>query len=553
VKGTMITEGNGNTLNGLLLPASFLRDTSSNTMAAETKRDQAPRVSSAPSKVAESHSWRNGKSSSGASDLLAELPGAVESEKYAQDVSSQDLAAPLDVASGEPPPESEVTRRTADADVTVRTREPVEPLVQETEKKEEEADHEEVTRQSAAPEFRKRSQGDELTRVSLRQQPPLPEAPKPLVPKEDFARRARSEAVKKRESGDEITKLSTLDPDKTGKLDGLPPFALIEKVKQLPADPESTNKFVRSLESEEDEDILPLTEAVKDLPLSASAVSPAPAKHPLASSAPSLETKPLASSPKQGFRFHLSTVIIINLITLLLGLAAGGLVVLLNLDEAPWLQRLVHPALPDEDRSPPREQDRLIQPAHAGATLDSISPATADASSPAPASDARDLPTKSNDLNESSSSSNHDAELSTWADDESSPHDTEDLQTATEQLSQGELPEIMWVPIAFPPGESRPTDVSREELRAVAEMISSSRGVRVELIGFTAPADGLRPAVSHSLALARAEAALDHLRSFGPSGRRFSVRAGLPDEAPPLELRLEDGLLRSVLFRVVQR
>lgn len=539
---------------------------------------------------------------SGASDLLRSAADSLDGLPTESEAPTEEPKQGSDPANSEV--DREVTRRTADADVTVRAHDPeAEPNLDD-----------EVTRQSAVPEFRKREQGEELTRVTPKKRPPLPEAPKPLVKEDDVTRRARPEEIRRRQSGSEVTKrtdpeaeedepasisqkiaalspelallaeehpsfsldnrndspeqaprspavsVSTkpepvpqdtpLDPDKTGKLDGLPPFALLEKIAQLPSepgeptDPDKTNKFVRPAASDDEEELEPSSVVELSKPkkndqtekisrTTTSSPSPSPTRIDSAHSQPAPE--------EVGRRLSIGTVVLINIVTLLLGLVVGGIAVLLNLDDLPWLRELVGAST--TVTSAVNGQGR---PVSDDGTTAGIIATGSDASLPvhdASTDDAVmnfDLPAHS----ESSEARGADASA--------------DANSASEETSENEgsdsgsaaLPRVSWVPIYFQPGENRPSKVSRDELRRIANIITSTPGMEVELIGFTAPADGIRPTIAFSLSSARAEAALEQLRAFGPSTRRFSTRSARPDEPPPLPIHTEGVLLAPVLMRL---
>ncbi|MCP3974529.1 MAG: hypothetical protein GY720_08560 [bacterium] len=88
----------------------------------------------------------------------------------------------------------------------------------------------------------------------------------------------------------------------------------------------------------------------------------------------------------------------------------------------------------------------------------------------------------------------------------------------------------------------------------IAEIISESQTMRVELVGFSVPADALTPERAQRLGERRAIAAMDQLRSYGPSRRRFLARAAHVDEESPAGLVEASGdIFQPVILRVTQR
>jgi flagellar motor protein MotB len=117
-----------------------------------------------------------------------------------------------------------------------------------------------------------------------------------------------------------------------------------------------------------------------------------------------------------------------------------------------------------------------------------------------------------------------------------------------------DLPDAFVVQVEFEPGRYQPEVVDQDELRRIAEAISRSQRMRVELVGHAVPLDGLAGDLARELALERAEAVAEQIRYHGPSRRRFSARPARVDEPmPEPRVPARPGKLHAVELRVVHR
>lgn len=293
---------------------------------------------------------------------------------------------------------------------------------------------------------------------------------------------------------------SSPDPDRTGKLDGLPPFALLEKIEHIPADPDRTSEYVKDSGMADPAEIDP---------------GPLPPTSEPSSPPPSPATETVQTQPPPSRRgFSAAALIWSNLITITVGIVAGVTL-------AP------HLSLPT-----------LEGPRAATIASDSHRPSPAEIPPPAP--QIPPPPVAADAGRQAATDGATDSQEPTTA------------TTPVEPLQQ--LPDRMVLPMSFPPGEDDPASFDDETLRRIAEIIESSRTLRVELIGFASTSEGLGPALAQVVAERRAIAAEDQMRTYGLSRRRFASRAARPDEVADREItRGADGLLRPVIFEVVQR
>ncbi len=115
-----------------------------------------------------------------------------------------------------------------------------------------------------------------------------------------------------------------------------------------------------------------------------------------------------------------------------------------------------------------------------------------------------------------------------------------------------DLPDVARLPIDFRPGSSRPVQVDDAVIERIAEIMTENRRLRLEVVGHVASEEGVDAERVENLARLRAEAAVERIRSHGPSRRRFGARAAAEGEqltgtATP------EGLQRVSVFRVTRR
>lgn len=325
-------------------------------------------------------------------------------------------------------------------------------------------------------------------------EPVTPEPPAPIASPQPAALAPRSPA-----------RAEAPDPDATGKLDGLPPFALLERIATFRRDPDETNRFVKrtALEAPEIAREPAPSSAGPALP----PVSPQPAPARPVPAVAARQPGPDASDaslapPSPRRRVSLSIFLAFNALSLVLGFASGALLVILAVRY---------------ELAPPFAAD--LGPA-------AERPGLTDRSAVAPAADARPIATPPEP-------------------DAASPPDAGTTWTT--------LPNALVMPVDYRPGRAQPEAADEGVLRRIAEAISASPDLRVELIGHAAALDAVTGDEAETLALRRAESALEKIRAFGPSRRRFFTRVARDDE-PMLEpTPTPSGLLRAVDLRVVQR
>ncbi len=475
-------------------------------------------------------SWPQSTEASGASDLLAELedtPQATTGTRREADEITRLVPEPTDT-----PQDNEITQRSASDDHGLNDQSD-----EITTRDSDDMSDDEVTRQSTRPErLKSKSKPLEVTTVK--------NSPAPTV--DDSL----------------ITKVAVPDPDRTSKLDGLPPFALLEKLAQLPIDPALADKFVWAVSRD---DSAPSTSSASPPPASKAGAKATPStssmqrrtgktkekdvdpKSPEIASSSVAETKdirpeshrehpeglrppsadpPSADSPSADpphRTISLATFAIVSILMLLFGVAIGGSIVLHQLEGAAPLDQRADggaptPTPPNFVRQPqttplptPPPAERHNAELTPMGPLPEISSPTLDAAPPTeePTGDARE----------------HGATL---------------------------FNDQVVVPLVFDPGTARTVSIDEQLIRRLGTAIAEDRRLRVELVAFVLPDEGVRPVLAPILARQRAEEALEHLRAHGASGRRFALRIATPDEPIPEGLRVAGGV-RGVIIRTTPR
>lgn len=115
------------------------------------------------------------------------------------------------------------------------------------------------------------------------------------------------------------------------------------------------------------------------------------------------------------------------------------------------------------------------------------------------------------------------------------------------------LPDVIVLPVLFRQGSARPREPDRAALRSIAAAIVAHPELRLELVGHAAPGERGDPEARRRLGARRASKALELVRSFGPSRRRFSARAARPGEDVPPGASGDPATGRVVVLRVVRR
>lgn len=312
--------------------------------------------------------------------------------------------------------------------------------------------------------------------------------------------------------------LAPADPDSTGRLDGLPPFALTDRIKKVRLDPEQTNKIVKDSALSaaiSDEDIGSSAQSPGDPIASTSSPYPASPSAPQASATAPDAHEGLSRGPSKDSRRRVSVVILLitNVLSMVLGVAIGGAAMMYGVTGRIEIDRFL--------------EGRRTTELSIGSTesLNQLSPTP-----PSPALE-RETP------------------LSFVPDELGLAIDT--APTSLEREAT-DLPDILLVPVGFRPGQHQTENFDDETLQTIASIITSSKQLRVELVGYTTPDDDVPSYRRSDLALQRAAEVLDKIRSHGPSRRRFSTRAAEDDEHLPAS-SFQDGMIRPVVLRVLSR
>lgn len=113
-------------------------------------------------------------------------------------------------------------------------------------------------------------------------------------------------------------------------------------------------------------------------------------------------------------------------------------------------------------------------------------------------------------------------------------------QPANASLEEG-LPDEIILPITFPKLSADPTDVNRERIKQIADLMLQDRSMMVEIVGYISPDETGK--IAEGLAARRARIAAGLIGGYGPSRSRFRAKSGgissdLPKKAV-LRVRLE--------------
>lgn len=289
------------------------------------------------------------------------------------------------------------------------------------------------------------------------------------------------------EAHEDVTEEIIIDPDliaacRPDDPDGDPPDASIPDIIQQRLDAARTGQYVKLTPDE------PVVRAVKRKP-------------------PPVAATPAAGVPRQvevKKGISLTIVVVIGLIMLVLGLGVGGAVVFITFAGSFASPTATMEPTPEPAPLTP-DSPLLSEPAPPPATK---APPRPNALVPAP-EPAQPEPT---------------AEA-----EEPEPHPA--VAPPGPSIAElTELPDRLVIPVTFAPSGEEPATIDEEGIVRVAALITQTRGVRMELVGYSAESDGVSGVDAALLRRRRAEAVRDLLRSHGPSRRRFSMRGARDDE-----------------------
>lgn len=301
-----------------------------------------------------------------------------------------------------------------------------------------------------------------------------------------------------------------IDPDRTDKIDGLPPFALMEK-----ADPDRTDRFVKVPSDDEDTLRQHSSKYLGEGSQNPGATPEVPNKDP-SSLFQDVQFGEKGVSPR--------VLIIVSMTTLVIGIVAGVLLYAPFFGDQGEVSQSPHTSVTKNTRSEHQNQP-----------------------------DTQELEKTQQSENTQEPEKEKRFQKTDQSDQQQMAEKAQKIGIAkSPNMARNRIPDSMWLPMGFRPGQSRPSYVNREVFEQISGSMSDFQSIRVELIGYATAEELETPVRARDIAEKRAIEAVEILRSFGPSRRRFAIRS--TDE--PCEAQIDEipeGLVAAVKLRVTKR